>query len=166
MPAGRPTVYAEKIASMICDRLAGGEPLSKICEDEAMPGRTTVYAWRHAHPEFQNKYARAREDAADVWAERAVAMAMTATPETAQAVRVKYDAIRWYASKLAPKVYGDKVQHTGAEGGALLYEFRWASDPPPDPAPIAAGPVLGIELEAEAEEASTDESTEIVRWSD
>ena len=44
---------------------------------------------------------------------------MSATPETAQAVRVKYDALRWYASKLGPKTYGDKLQHTGEDGGAV-----------------------------------------------
>jgi hypothetical protein len=38
---------------------------------------------------------------------------MTADPLTAASVRVKFDALRWYASKLAPKTYGDKLQHIG-----------------------------------------------------
>jgi hypothetical protein len=110
---GRPTNYSEELAAQVCNRLSAGEPLTKICSDEDMPGRSTVCAWRHAHPEFQANYARAREDAGDVWAERALQAALSATPETAQAARVRFDALRWYASKLAPKVYGDRLEHVG-----------------------------------------------------
>lgn len=60
---------------------------------------------------------RAREDAGDVWAQRALQVALEADPGTAVTNRLKFDAIRWYASKLAPKVYGDKMQHTGDGGG-------------------------------------------------
>ena len=115
----RPSDYSIELATTICARLANGEPLTKICANKGMPDRSTVFDWRHRHPEFQAMFARARQDAGDVWADRAVSMALTATPETAQAVRVKYDAIRWFASKLAPKTYGDKLQHTGDGGGAV-----------------------------------------------
>ena len=88
-----------------------------------MPGRSTVCDWRRAHPEFQTSYAQAREDAGDVWAERALQAALSADPVTAAANRLKFDGLRWYASKLAPKTYGDKVQHTGDGGGAVLVKI-------------------------------------------
>ena len=116
---GRPSSYSDDIALTICTRLSEGEALKRICADDDMPHRTTVNLWRRDHPAFSAMFARAREDAGDTLAEAAVAVAMTATPETAQAVRVKYDALRWYASKLGPKVYGDKLQHTGDGGGAV-----------------------------------------------
>ena len=78
-----------------------------------MPGRSTVCDWRRAHPEFQTSYAQAREASGDVWAERALQAALSATPETAQAARVRFDALRWYASKLAPRQYGDRLEHVG-----------------------------------------------------
>jgi hypothetical protein len=110
---GRPSSYTEELAAQILGRLADGEPLTAICKTAGMPPRRTVCAWRHAHPEFQASFARAREDAGDVWAERALQAALTATPETAQAARVRFDALRWYASKLAPRVYGDRLEHVG-----------------------------------------------------
>jgi hypothetical protein len=116
---GRPSDFTEELAAEICDRLAAGEPLTKICSDENMPGRTTIYAWRHAHPEFLNKYARAREDSGEIWAERALQAALNADPVTAVANRLKFDALRWYASKLAPRTYGDKIQHVGDGGGPV-----------------------------------------------
>ena len=116
---GRPSSYNDEIARTICLRMAEGESLKKICSDEGMPNRSTVNDWRHEHPAFGAMFQRAREDCSDTMAEAAVAVAMTATSETAQAVRVKFDALRWYASKLGPKIYGDKLQHTGDGGGAV-----------------------------------------------
>jgi carboxylesterase type B len=57
--------------------------------------------------------------------------AMACTPETAQADRVKISAFQWRASKLAPKVYGDKseVAVTGASGGAMQTETKLSLDP-------------------------------------
>jgi hypothetical protein len=115
---GRPSDYTEELAGQIADRLACGEPLAKICEDDGMPHRVTVNRWCRAHPEFAVIFARAREDAGEVWAERALQAALRADPITANASRLKYDALRWYASKLAPKLYGDRVQHANAAGDA------------------------------------------------
>jgi hypothetical protein len=116
---GRPSSYSDDIALTICSRLGEGEGLKRICADDNMPDRTTVYDWRRARPEFAAMFARAREDCGDTLAEAAVAVAMTATQETAQAVRVKFDALKWYASKLGPKTYGDKVAHVGAGDGPI-----------------------------------------------
>ena len=58
---GRPPELTPEIADAICERLAKGEPLARICEDEAMPSYTTV--WRHekGDDEFRKASARARE---------------------------------------------------------------------------------------------------------
>jgi hypothetical protein len=120
---GRPSSYSDDIALAICTRLSEGEALKKICGDPDMPARTTVNTWRRDHPGFGAMFARAREDCSDTLAEAAVAVAMTATSETAQAVRVKFDALRWYASKLGPKIYGDRTQLVGDGGGAVLVKI-------------------------------------------
>ena len=57
-------------------------------------------------------YARAREDQADTLADEVVSIARQATSEDAAAVRVHLDAVKWYASKMAPKTYGDKHEVT------------------------------------------------------
>ena len=130
----RPSDYSEELATAICDRLASGEPLKTICTAEGMPDPSTVRRWRHAHPEFRAMYARAREDAGDVWADRALQVALNADPVTAVTNRLKYDAIRWYASKLAPKVYGDKTQHANAAGDddpVVHVTYSWAKPDEP-----------------------------------
>src|SRR4051812_42544057 len=98
--------------------MSTGEPLGEICAGQRMPSRRTVIRWLDAHAEFRNAYAHARELCGDAAAERAVREGLAATPENAQAARVRFDALRWWASKLAPKVYGDKIQneHSGSVG--------------------------------------------------
>jgi hypothetical protein len=57
---GRPSVYSPPLASAICDRLALGQTLKRICDDGDMPERRTVQRWVDDMPEFCRMYARAR----------------------------------------------------------------------------------------------------------
>lgn len=87
----------------------------RICEDGAMPARRTVLKWMTTDPNFCTSIARAREEQAEHLAEEIVNIADTCTdPHKA---RLQIDARKWYASKLAPKKYGDKLDmnanHTG-----------------------------------------------------
>ena len=42
---GRPTIYTQKLASKICERLALGDSLRAICREDAMPHLATVLRW-------------------------------------------------------------------------------------------------------------------------
>ena len=72
--------------------------------------RTALHRWTTENPALRDAYARAREDQAHAMAEETVALADTATAETAQAVRLQVDARKWLTSKIAPRVYGEKLQ--------------------------------------------------------
>jgi hypothetical protein len=84
-----------------------------------MPAISTVYLWLAKHQEFSDKYARAREIQGHVHASLAVESAIHA--EDAGLGRLAYDALKWHASKLVPRVYGDKseVVMTGPNGGPV-----------------------------------------------
>lgn len=62
---GRPSKYTQAIADEICERLANGEPLTKICRDDHMPNVATVFRWETAQDGFSDKVTRARESSAD-----------------------------------------------------------------------------------------------------
>lgn len=118
---GRPSSYTDEMADAICGAIAEGASLRQICELEGMPGRRTVLDWLEKHEDFRAKYARAREHQADVMDDLVLHVADTCDSENYQAARVKIAAYQWRASKLRPKVYGDKVQqeHTGPGGGPV-----------------------------------------------
>lgn len=125
---GRPSLYSPTLVEAICDRIADGESLRTICEDGTMPDRRTVLRWLDAHPEFATKYARAREAQGDAMDEKILAVADACTSETAAADRVKILAYQWRAAKLAPKKYGDKIEHTGPNGGPIEHKDVSARD--------------------------------------
>lgn len=115
--AGRPSTYDESIIDEICERLASREPIHKIAADKHMPAESTIYKWLHEKSEFSEKYARARERLADKYADEIVTIADT--EESADRARVRIDARKWAAGKLACKKYGDKVQYAGDKDNPL-----------------------------------------------
>lgn len=125
-PVGRPKKYTPELADTIYERMIGGEHIVQICQDEDMPGRSTVYRWMDDYPEFGTRIARAREGLADHLAWQILDMASKSTNETANADRVKLAAWQWHAARLSPKRYSEKIisEITGANGGAVQVESK------------------------------------------
>ena len=109
------SVYSDALAETILSRMANGESLRAICDDPGIPCIQTVLRWKDdpQHAAFASRYARAREAQAEFMDHRILSEADGCTVENAAAVRVKIDAYKWRAAKLAPKTYGDKLTHSG-----------------------------------------------------
>lgn len=108
---GRPSEYSDEIAEAICEAIAQGAALYRLCEREDMPAERTVYQWLEAREDFAQRYARARARQQDREVDHIVEIADT--EEDPQKARVRIDARKWRASKLAPKKYGDRVELGG-----------------------------------------------------
>ena len=63
---GRPTKFTEKLAEEICYRVANGELVIEICNDDDMPTAGTVYAWVTTNANFSDMFARARLESGHV----------------------------------------------------------------------------------------------------
>ena len=87
-----------------------------ICETAGLPAAETVRRWLLTNDAFRAQYVRAREEQCDTLADEVLATAREATNENAHAVRVQLDAIRWFAGKVYPKKYGDKIDVTTRKG--------------------------------------------------
>ena len=121
---GRPSSYTQEMADAICARLADGESLRAICSGNGMPSKTTVMRWLAANMSFRDQYACAREQQADTLVDDIVAIAdeaalavkhdgedvSLALDATAVARnRLRVDARKWVAARMAPKKYGDRI---------------------------------------------------------
>lgn len=117
---GRPPYqWTEQTESEIFNRLIDGESIVDICgigRDDWLPSKVTFYARLVKDEEFANRYARAREAQAHNEVDEIRSIADEATPEDVAVARLRVDARKWRASKLAPKKYGDKldVNHGGS----------------------------------------------------
>ena len=125
---------------IICQRMAEGQTLRKICAEPDMPNITTVWKWANASSDLGKQYAHAREAQADAQFERIgdiVDDVERGRLEPAQA-RTMIDALKWTAGKLRPKVYGDKAIIEGpGENGEHLHKMS------PDAAFAAFAAALG-----------------------
>lgn len=158
-PRGRQTVYTKAVAKRICDRLAAGESLRAICKDPGMPPERTVRWWvidnRHG---FATQYEKARNLGLDCMADQVfeiaddASMDVVLTPEGPKVVgevvarsRLRFDARRWYLSKMAPKRYGDKLlqEHSGPDGGPIKTE---TTEPRPSMTPDQWLKAHGVDL--------------------
>lgn len=119
-PRGRPSSYTPEIGARICEEIAQGAALYRLCQQPDMPSERAVYQWLEANPDFTQEYARARERQQDRCVDEIIEIADI--EEDPQRARVRIDARKWRASKLAPKKYGDKVDlsHGIQPGDPLL----------------------------------------------
>jgi hypothetical protein len=123
MAGGRPTEYTEELAIEICERIAQGESLKHITDDEEMPSRSSVHSWLldGKHKEFLDKYEEAREMQADVYADEMDDIAHDLKYDT-QRARLIIDTRKWTSSKLKPKKYGEKLDLSGDTTVTHKYE--------------------------------------------
>ena len=151
-PVGRPGKFSQAAADRICIEIADGRSLRSICRDPGAPRINTVMRWLAdgTNADFRQQYARAREVQADRLAEEILEIADDGSNDTyidengnartdqdvIARSRLRVDARKWLAAKMAPKKYGDKLlaEHTGADGGPINQSLSVVFvDPPADP---------------------------------
>ena len=104
---GRPSTYNPEMAELICELVAVSDVglHHVLAARDDLPAESTIYKWLRREPSFAEQYAHARERQGLRQGDKAVEEALLATDPALG--RLKYDARRWQASKLAAKVYGD-----------------------------------------------------------
>ena len=123
---GRPTDYTFALAMEICDVIAcSSKGIKQLCkENEYWPCPDTIFRWRKNHKEFSDQYARAKQlqiealvdeilEIADETIHDYVANAdgkLIIDHEHIQRAKLRIDTRKWLASKLVPKVYGERIQ--------------------------------------------------------
>lgn len=120
---GRPTKYNEEIADKICKQLTEGKSLKRLIEDDnIMPHISTIFDWINSNQEFADKYARARKVQAEFFVDEIIDISdkggryydgegnLKIDATAIQRARLMVDTRKWYASKVLPKMYGDRLQ--------------------------------------------------------
>lgn len=109
---GRPRKYDRNaITGDVFRRISLGESVKEACK--AYGVRVDVlHDWILADSDLATAYGRAREAQAHALAERAIAVSRSAYGrDTAgvAAARLEVDTLKWYVSKIAPRLYGERV---------------------------------------------------------
>lgn len=137
-------VYDEVVAREILARLSEGETLNEVCRTPGMPKASTVRRWMLDDLDgFAARYSRARElgylsmaddlteimdDGRNDWMSRQMAQEGDDSPakvswqvngEHVTRSRLRVEGRKWLLAKALPKIFGDKLALTDADGGIL-----------------------------------------------
>lgn len=137
----RSGTYSIKIVEAICEEIATSERgLDAICKSRKdWPNASTFYRWLDDPDErFQparEMYARARERQGEFMASKILAIADDGQNDTyvdaegnervnydhIQRSKLRVDARKFLAAKLAPRIYGERKahEHSGPDGGPI-----------------------------------------------
>ncbi len=112
----RLTEYDFELCKEICDQLADGSNIKRILNsNEKYPHWTTFRRWKNERPELRTLYINSQQDKAVALEEeldelRDDLRKKEIDPST---YNVLAQTLKWKMAKFYPKVFGDKVQHTG-----------------------------------------------------
>ena len=116
----RPTRCTVNIANDICQLLAGGESLRRICSNEMFPVMSSVLLWvvtdrliEGTSRKFSEQYMQARDAAGFAHADNVADVAYRALEEglDPQSARAAMDGYKWAAERMSPKKHSQRQEH-------------------------------------------------------
>jgi hypothetical protein len=140
----RAGLYTRAIADQVCEALGQGQTLRTIAKAAGV-AESTIRRWAVEDVDgFAARYARARRQQCEHWADEILEIADDGTGDTwvdaeghehvnhdhIHRSRLRVDARKWLMSKLAPDLYGERVEHVGAggEGGPIVVNLTWEGE--------------------------------------
>ena len=122
-------VYSKELAYQICEHICDGKSLKAIGAIKGMPSRGCIFRWISEHAFFEDLYTRAKAEQIEIKVDEMNEIAdngmndymesqgkdgqpagYRTNGEAIQRSKLRIDTIKWQASKLKPKKYGDRLQ--------------------------------------------------------
>lgn len=144
--AGRPATYDPMVFEELCSLIASGETLRGVCRsNDKFPSPSVIREWviRDEPQGIAERYARARESCIHEMIDDTIEIADDTSRDTKtitgkngeendvadtewiQRSRLRVDTRKWLASKICPKLYGDKMttEVTGKDGSPIVISW-------------------------------------------
>ena len=107
-----PRLYSKTVVTTICNLTIKGYSTNRICKMKRMPSRVTLGKWLRKYPDFAERFLQAKQIQTyfnvDDIKEIAEDCDGQSGSEVAKA-KLRVDTLKWEASKMVPKIYGDKA---------------------------------------------------------
>jgi len=128
--------YNQETADRILELMRTPMSLRRACIEVGVPPSTVMH-WKNDNPDFGAQYAIARQDQAEAYVDEIMDIADDNSRDKIEIVdkdgniktvfnldhinrsRLRVDTRKWYASKVLPKLYGDKLQVDQTVQGSL-----------------------------------------------
>lgn len=92
-------IFSQVLVDLICQRIAEGGNLTKICKEPGMPSYNTVCSWRRSHPHIIEQLDMSRRDRAEFLRDAAVQEAVDATSSKDEVIAsaLRVETFKWAA---------------------------------------------------------------------
>lgn len=110
---GGQVMSREQVVAKIIEEVADGRLAPAVCRQPGYPTVHTFLGWIRGNPAWRQSYKEACETAALMTVQKAMDAADASTWQTAKADVIKVDTLKWLASKLDNKTWGERqtVEH-------------------------------------------------------
>ena len=112
------STYSSEVADLICQAIATSPiGLKTLCAQRPdLPPWQTIMAWLNRYPQFQEQYARAKQQQMEVLADEILEISDANVLDASQVqhAKLRVDTRKWLMSKLLPKKYGDRLDVTSS----------------------------------------------------
>ena len=109
----------------VCEQLAFGKALSRICSSNAMPDRRTIHRWASKNSDLAHRILTARRLGAWAMFDETTDRLMKATPQTVQVERELAHHVRWTISKLVAEVFCEQRGNPALNVTGNNFTIRW-----------------------------------------
>lgn len=137
-PGNPPWPFDEELGKEICEKVAcNTTSLRSLCKKNPhWPSDETIYKWRRENEKFAGMYAKAKAEQIEALVDETLEICNDSSEdyivdddgklqfnkEHVMRSRLKVDTRKWLASKLVPRLYGDKLTDT-PQGEALMLKL-------------------------------------------
>ena len=106
---GRPSLYTDKLAEEIAEKVANGATIKEAIAGPNMPSMRTVMQWAAEKPHFRTILLRAREAQVEslvgmMWEE-----ALNADDGNIRTAQLRVNTIQWLLARYSPKKFSERV---------------------------------------------------------
>lgn len=133
---GCPTTYTEEIGARICDAIATHDiGMDKLAvKYDWFPHKQVIFQWMRQNSSLYDQYLEARRLQSHLLADKSLDMADNVPVYTDMygneridagmlgREKFRFECAKWHASKLAPKVFGDRLKDDEQDKDAAIHE--------------------------------------------
>jgi len=122
-----PSKKTPEIVGRFLEAIRNGRSAAQACKSEGMPSTQTIIKWTENDPEFAAQYEKAKEERGNYYGELVAEISLAGLQgkyKDSAMLRAAIDGLKWSAARMAPKGFGDRIQHEHSAESSYVDALR------------------------------------------
>jgi len=122
-----PSKKTPEIVGRFLEAIRNGRSAAQACKAEGMPSTQTIIKWAENDPEFAAQYEKAKEERGNYYGELVAEISLAGLQgkyKDSAMLRAAIDGLKWSAARMAPKGFGDRIQHEHSAESSYVDALR------------------------------------------